>query len=685
MSKLREKPSSQEDENLDEKPSAKEREKPSAQKPKKPSTRTRKKSSARGQQKPSAEENEKERKKEPSKEQQEPPSPEALEAAPDEDATRRYLFRRFWTAGLGFWHTRRAWVLTISLGAVIVFTLGIQYQLNVWNRNFFDALENRNTASAINQGLLFPVLAAASIVLAMLAVNFRMATQRAWRRWLSNHVEDYWLARGRYFQLNLIHGDHGNPEYRIAEDVRIGTDAPVDFAAGLLQAVLSAITFIVVLWTIGGALTIPVGGQDITIPGFLVIGCIIYAIFASGLMAIIGRRFVAVAEAKNQSEAEYRYVLTRLRENGESIALLGGEEEERTGLDNALGKVLRNWKALAVQYMRTTIVSHGSQQIAPVIPILLCAPKFLAGQMSLGEVMQAQSAFIIVNSAFGWLVDNYPRFADWTASARRVGSLLFSLDSLERAEEAGVGYIQVKEAGDAALRLCNVSVTLDDGTQVINETDVSIEPGEKVLVVGESGTGKSSLVRALAGLWPWGGGEIHYRKGSKLFLLPQRPYLPVGTLRRAVSYPSPEDAFDEKRVTEVMKQVGLKDFVDRLDEDEPWDQMLSGGEKQRLAFARLILQEPDIIVLDEATSALDPPSQRQLMDLLQDQEEKATVLSVGHRPELEDFHERKLVMESRKDGARLVRDIAIIAGRRRRKSRWKWRSRRKRREQAEAA
>jgi putative ATP-binding cassette transporter len=299
--------------------------------------------------------------------------------------------------------------------------------------------------------------------------------------------------------------------------------------------------------------------------------------------------------------------------------------------------------------------------------------------------MQAQSAFITVNTAFGWLVDNYPRFADWTASARRVGSLLHSLDTLEKAEDAGVGYIQVKEAGDKALRLCNVSVTLDDGTQVINETDVSVEPGEKVLVVGESGTGKSSLVRALAGLWPWGGGEIHYRKGSKLFLLPQRPYLPVGTLRRAVSYPSPEDAFSKKRVTEVMKQVGLQDFVDRLDEDEPWDQILSGGEKQRLAFARLILQEPDIIVLDEATSALDPPSQRQLMDLLEEKEAKATVLSVGHRPELEDFHDRKLVMESRKDGAKLVRDIAIMAPKRRRKSRWKWRSRRKQREEKEAA
>ena len=362
------------------------------------------------------------------------------------------MFRRFWFSGLSFWSTRRAWILTIGLAAVIIINIGVQYGLNVWNRHFFDALENRDTAVAINQGLLFPILAAASVLLGVLAVNLRMATQRSWRLWLTNIVVDYWLANGRYFQLNLIRGDHGNPEYRIAEDLRVGTDAPVDFAAGFFQAVLSALTFIVVLWTIGGALTIPLGGSEITIPGFLVIGAVVYAVIASGSMVIIGRRFVSVAEAKNQSEAEYRYVLTRLRENGESIALLGGEDEERAGLDKALNKVLRAWRDLAIQHMRTTVVSQGSGQLAPVIPVLLCAPKFLAGSMSLGEVMQAASAFVIVQTAFSWLVDNYPRFADWTASARRVGSLLVSLNSLERAEESGVGHIQRSDTDKAALR-----------------------------------------------------------------------------------------------------------------------------------------------------------------------------------------------------------------------------------------
>ena len=613
------------------------------------------------------------------------PPAEQLSEEEVRQATRRYLFKRFWSSALGFWRTRYAWVLTAGLVGVVIAHLVVQYGINVWNRKFFDALQSRDTATAFTQGVIFPLLVIASVIQAVMFVHFRMAMQRNWRKWMTDHVVSGWLANGRYFQLNLIKGDHANPEHRIAEDMRFGTDAPVDFASGLLQAVLSALTFIVVLYFVGGSLTIPFGQGEITIPGFLVIGAVIYAVIASGSMVFIGKRFVAVAENKNQSEAEYRYVLTRLRENGESIALLGGEGEERAGLDRSLMKVLRAWRHLAGQYIRTTIVSHSSQQLAPILPVLMCAPKFFQGTMSLGEVMQAASAFVIVQTAFSWLVDNYPRFADWTASARRVGSLLSSIDTLERAEESGVGYIQREEKGDAALRLYNLSVTLDDGTQVIKDTEVSIQPGEKVLVVGESGTGKSSLVRALAGLWPWGGGEIHFRKGSKLFLVPQRAYLPVGTLRRAVSYPSPANEFSEASVAKVMKQVGLGDLVSRLDEDEPWDQILSGGEKQRLAFARLILQKPDIIVMDESTSALDPSSQNELMDLLRDRLEKATVLSVGHRPELEAFHERKLVMEAQEGGARLARDISIIAGSRRKRSRWKLRMRRKKRGKAEAA
>jgi putative ATP-binding cassette transporter len=313
--------------------------------------------------------------------------------------------------------------------------------------------------------------------------------------------------------------------------------------------------------------------------------------------------------------------------------------------------------------MRTSVVSLASAVLAPVVPLLLTAPKYVDGSMSLGQVMQAASAFVTVQGAFNWLVENYPRFADWTASARRVASLLVSLDGLERCTRADCAdRIDRREAKGAALRLRNLSVTLDDGTAVVNEAEVAIAPGEKVLVAGESGTGKSTLVRAIAGLWPWGEGELSIQSGARLSLLPQRPYIPIGSLRRAATYPRPADEVGDEEVAEALKLVGLGHLVERMDEEGPWDQTLSGGEKQRLAFARLLIHRPDIIVMDEATSALDPRSQEQLMRLIGERLGATTIISVGHRPELEAFHFRKLVLEGRKDGARLIRDEDLMPG-----------------------
>jgi putative ATP-binding cassette transporter len=371
---------------------------------------------------------------------------------------------------------------------------------------------------------------------------------------------------------------------------------------------------------------------------------------------------VQVSEDKNQAEAEYRYTLTRVRENGESIALLGGEEEERDGIDKTFTKVLRQWARLAGQHMRTTLVSQGSGLIAPVVPILLCAPKFLDGSMTLGQVMQAASAFTIVQSAFGWLVDNYPRLADWNACARRIASLMMSLDGLERAERGdGIGRIKRGEtAGDAILSLHDLSVSLDDGTAVVGEAEVVIEAGERLLVAGDSGTGKSTLVRAIAGLWPWGGGSVNFHPDRRLFMLPQKPYVPSGTLRRAAAYPAAAEDWTVEQIGEALDKVGLGHLKDKIEEEAPWDQTLSGGEKQRLAFARLFLHKPDIIVLDEATSALDDKSQDKMMELMTKELPKATVVSVAHRAELEAFHSRKIVLERRKGGAKLVRDIDLI-------------------------
>jgi putative ATP-binding cassette transporter len=601
----------------------------------------------------------------------EPPPPEVVEPDPElspeaaEQARKDYLLTRFWISARGYWGRggdRLAWLFTIGLLVLIIANVGFQYGINVWNRAIFDAIEKRDSATVYYLAAVFFPLAIGSVLLGVAQVFTRMGIQRRWRAWLTHAVISRWLASGRYYQLNLVGGDHQNPEYRIAEDLRIATDSPVDFVAGVTSAFLSAATFIVVLWTIGGALTVTLAGSTITIPGFLVIAAILYAAIASGSIMAIGRSFVQVSEAKNQAEAEYRYALTRVRENGESIALLGGEEEERDGIDKTFTKVLRQWARLAGQHMRTTLVSQGSSLIAPVVPLLLCAPKFLDGSMSLGQVMQAASAFTIVQTAFGWLVDNYPRLADWNACARRTASLMMSLDGLERAEQGdGIGRIQRGETkGDTMLSLNDLSVTLDDGTAVVGETEVVIEPGERLLVAGESGTGKSTLVRALAGLWPWGGGSVNFHPDRRLFMLPQKPYIPSGTLRRAIAYPGAADDWLAEQICDALHKVGLDHLKEKIEEEGPWDQTLSGGEKQRLAFARLLLHNPDIVVLDEATSALDEKSQDRMMEIVIRELPKATIVSVAHRVELEAFHSRKIVLERRKGGAKLVSDVALI-------------------------
>jgi len=605
------------------------------------------------------------------------PPPEAAEPDPElspeeaERARKKYLLRRFWISGRGYWGLRGdrlAWPLTIGLLTLICVNVGFQYGINRWNRAIFDAIEQRDAHTVYVLSAIFLPLVAGSISLVVAQVYLRMTMQRRWRSWLTTAVIQRWLASGRYYQLNLVKGDHANPEARLTEDLRIATESPVDFIAGVLNAFLSASTFIVVLWTIGGALSFTLGGSVVTVPGFLVVTAVIYAAITSTSMFAIGRRFVQLSEDKNQAEAEFRYVLTRVRENGESIALLGGEEEENAGIDRTFAHVLGRWARLTGQHMRTALVSQGSSLFAPVVPVLLCAPKFLEGSMSLGQVMQAASAFAIVQGAFGWLVDNYPRLADWNASAHRIASLMMSLDGLERAEENDkLGRIQRGETDDGAmLSLNNLCVTLDDGTSVVKETEVMIEPGERVLVSGESGSGKSTLVRAIAGLWPWGSGSVDFHPGKRLFMLPQRPYIPSGTLRRATAYPAAADNWTSKEINAALDKVGLAYLKDRLEEEAPWDQTLSGGEKQRLAFARLLLHAPDIVVLDEATSALDEKSQDKMMRTVIEQLPRVTIISVAHRAELEAFHTRKITLERRQGGAKLVSDVELVSRKKKR-------------------
>lgn len=567
---------------------------------------------------------------------------------------------RFWNAALQFWSgdkKRLAWTLLLSLLVVSVLQLAIQYRINLWNREIFDAIEKKNSGEVFRLSLIFIPIALGGLTLALSSIYARMRMQRSWRQWFTDYVIDRWLQKGRYYQLNLIPGDHENPEGRIAEDVRVATDAPVDFATGILTAIATVVMFAGVLWSVGGGIGFSIGGQNVYIPAYLVISVVVYASITTFVMLMVSRQFVGVSIDKNQKEAEFRYHLTRLRENGESIALLKGDEEERAHLREALDAVIQRWALLARQHMRTGLVANANYLVAPIILIILCAPKFLSGDMTLGQVMQAAAAFVQVQASFNWLVDNYPRIADWTASAKRTQSLLTSLQILESLEKRDDGLITHNENAENGIRLHGLSVMLSDGTVVIDDTDVIIQFGERVLVTGESGSGKSTLVRAISGLWPWGEGEVSITKDARILLLPQKPYIPTGTLRRAVTYPEPVESFDDDTIRDALNQVGLAHIVEKLDdEDAEWHRTLSGGEQQRLAFARLILHRPQIAIMDEATSALDIDSQEHIFKTIFEALPDLAVISVGHRPELEEFHQRKIVLAKRDDGAKLIRD-----------------------------
>jgi vitamin B12/bleomycin/antimicrobial peptide transport system ATP-binding/permease protein len=575
------------------------------------------------------------------------------------------LLWSFWQRAGGFWSApgaRTSWILSGILLMTVVVNLAASYGMNVWQRVVFDALQARESDTVLRLSMLYLPLLAGSVFLSVMQLFARMTMQRRWRAWLNGLLLHRWLSDGRYYRLGLADRAVGNPECRVADDVRIATEAPVEFAIGVTTAVLSAVTFIAVLWTVGGAFTIHVRETAFTIPGFLVAAAVIYAVVASGTMLVIGRRLITVSENKDQAEAEYRYRLTRVRENAEGIALLKGDDEERRSADRSFRTVILAWKDVCIQNMRTTIVSQTSGYITPVIPIILCAPKFLDNEMTLGEVMQAASAFAMVQSALNWLVDNYPRLAEWAASARRVASLTLALDALDRADIGRDGKIRRGEGGHAALRMRDVCATLPDGTPVIDSANIAVMPGEKVLVCGESGTGKSTLARILAGAWPWGRGAIDIRSGATLLVLPQRPYLPMGPLRGAVTYPDAAGTRRAEEIANALKKVGLGHLAGRLDEERPWDQTLSGGEKQRLAFARLLLNRPDIAVLDEASSALDPAGQDAVMKLLSDEMRETTIVSIGHRAELAQHHHRKITLVRTRGGARLGGDIRPVCG-----------------------
>jgi putative ATP-binding cassette transporter len=570
----------------------------------------------------------------------------------------RSRMRRFFATALPFWtgETKlRAWVLTVTVLVFVAAQTATAVGVNAWNRMFFDALEKRDAGAAWVVAAWLPLLVAVSALTLSALVISRMLLQTRWREYLTRRLAGWWIADQRYYRMQFTAPEQGAPEYRIAEDGRLAIEPLVEFAIGLISAAVTAATFAAILWQVAGTARFTLGGIEWVIPSYMAIAAILYAVVASLAAYAAGRPLVGRISAKNEMEARFRAEMTRLRENAESIALIRGDADERSSVGESYTRVVRAWLGVIRQQGVIALVLNTNGALFPIVPLLLIAPKYLSGEVTLGAVMQVVAAFSAVQSALIWFVDNFVRLAEWFASVARVDELQEALEALDVGTiMEGETQIRRGESEDGAIHLDGLSIAHSNGRAVITDASVVIGLGEKVLIVGESGTGKSTLIRALADIWPWGSGRIDLPRGKSVAFVPQKPYLPIGSFRDVLLYPLADLPVADETILAALKRCGLGYMAKRLDETESWDQILSGGERQRVAFTRLLIQRPDIIIMDEATSALDEDSQTSLLNLFENELAQATLISVGHRPGLEDFHDRKITLEKRQAGARLT-------------------------------
>lgn len=540
--------------------------------------------------------------------------------------------------------------MTLGVGVLIICNLLVNVGVNRWYRWFYDALEARDKGALTAASIAFLVLVIVGAGVAVALVKTKMTLQFTWRRWMTDKVIDRWLSDQRYYKLAISDDTVTSPESRITDDIRLATEPLVEFAIGFTNAILAAVAFGGILFVVGGSLQI--GG--VTIPGYIAMAAVVYSLVVSSATFKVGSPLAQAVDHRCESEAQFRAGMTRVRENLESIALIRGDEDELRRARERFEKIARRNAEVIRHLGRLTWVLNGNAIFAAVFALLLAAPKYLAGELTLGAMIQLGAAFVSVLGALNWFAENYIAVALWRASARRVALLDNALHGLDLKQDAeGKSGLSIGETEEGGLFLDGVSLTRRDGGIVIENAVISISPGERVLLTGASGSGKSTLVRALAGLWPWGSGEIRVAAGAVVGFVPQKPYLPLGTLRAALAYPNSGEELLDEEAKAALEDAGLGYLHPTLDEEMVLDQSLSGGERQRVAFARLLLQRPDIIILDEATAALDADSETRLMRLLFERLPRATILSVGHRTGLEALHTRKIVLHREDPDARV--------------------------------
>jgi putative ATP-binding cassette transporter len=536
-------------------------------------------------------------------------------------------------------------LLLAAVIAIELMVVGLNVLFNQWNNRFYTALQEKDWDAFVREMGIFCFLAAIFIALSVYQLYLNQWLQIRWRRWLTRHYLGEWLANSNHYRMQLQGDAADNPDQRITDDVKMFVEQTLNICVGLLSAVVTLGSFVIILWGLSADSPLTLFGREFHLPGYLVWGALVYAVFGTLLTHWIGLPLVMLNFEQQRFEADFRFNLVRVRENSEQIALLRGESSERKRLLERFARVSDNWFAIMRRTMRLTAFTSSYAQAAVVFPYILVAPAYFADKIQLGGMTQTASAFSSVQQALSFFVTAYRSLAEWSSVVARLEGFEEAIASATGLAGATPSINVVRSDDSKAIELRQLLVNLPNGTPLVAADGLRIANNEHVLVTGPSGAGKSTLFRAIAGIWPFGDGVITVPAKATLMMLPQRPYFPVGALKAAIVYPSNADAFDSARVGQALTDVGLPQLVSRLQEEAHWNRMLSLGEQQRLGLARALLHQPQYLFLDEATASLDEASEAALYRLLADRLTATTVVSIGHRSTLEAFHDGHIGLE----------------------------------------
>jgi putative ATP-binding cassette transporter len=552
-----------------------------------------------------------------------------------------------WRIAAPYFRSEDKWAGLGLLAAVIAIELalvGNDVLLNQWRNRFYNALQEKNWDGFVREIIVFSLLATVLIVLSIYQLYLNQWLQIRWRSWMTTKYLGEWLHGANHYRMQLQGDAADNPDQRITDDVKLFVDRTLNIGVGLLSSVVTLFSFAIILWGLSAAAPLHLFGGDFAIPGYLVWGALIYAIFGTALTQWIGSPLVNLDFQQQRFEADFRFSLVRVRENSEQIALLQGERAERAGLSQRFGRVVDNWYAIMRRTKRLTAFTSSFSQAAVIFPYVLVAPAYFAGKILLGGMMQTAEAFGSVQTALSFFVSVYRTMAEWRAVVARLDGFEMAIASAATLATKADSIDVVSATGSDQIDLQQLLVRLPNGKPLVAADHFSIRSPERTLVTGPSGAGKSTLFRAIAGIWPFGSGKIAIPAKATLMMLPQRPYFPVGTLMAAIVYPAEPDVFGADRVADVLVAVGLPQLASQLEQEAHWNRMLSLGEQQRLGLARALLHTPQFLFLDEATASLDEASEAALYHLLEEKLPASTIVSIGHRSTLEAFHQRNVVL-----------------------------------------